>query len=824
MRVPKETRTTSRRRGANRLLAFLVGIVVASLGLMMVFWRYEVLQVEFLDLNFDSVHSTRTLLKTAILMTEVDTELRQLEGDFSGETLNESRAIVDMAVAYEASGQYYQPQQQEEVRERLQGLQADMAGVQRAYEQEGARPSPEQMEALRGDVRRISHQLENMERNRWGMLSAMNQELRDRMEHNASLAVAAAVLLLLILASLVWSVTNQMRMERLLVREKKTLEREVEQRRNTEEALRESNERFRELADLSFDQKERAQVTLASIVDAVITTDGDGIVDYLNPAAESVIGWQHGGAAGRHVGSIMQTTDERTGRMLPDPVTELLHGNSGEDISTGVRLLHLDSGDTIVIESSAAAIRNQAGRAVGAVLVFRDVSEARKLEHELTHQATHDSLTDLVNRREFERRLQLALESARTNQATHTLLYLDLDQFKVVNDTFGHVAGDELLRQLSKVLQRPLRARDTLARLGGDEFGVLLEGCDSEPGQRIAERLRESVAGFDFHWDGRHLGVGVSIGVVSFDGRTMSLADLLAYADAGCYIAKDRGRNAVHVYHPGDADIARRHGEMQWLLHIQQALQEERLCLFAQNIVGLKPDTRDHSIELLVRMVDRRGQVVPPEHFIPAAERYDLMPAMDRWVFRTALSRLAELREQDPDIALTCCINVSGGSLGDESFRGFVQQEIEAFGVPWWMICFEITETAAIENLGEVTRFIREQRERGCRFALDDFGSGMSSFAYLKQLPVDFLKIDGSLVRDMATESVDHAMVEAIISIARATGIRTIAEFVEDDATRACLQRIGVDYVQGFGVHEPEYWAGREPVVPRFAIGGGEPG
>ena len=625
-------------RAAHKPLFLLAAILAGSVALLAVFWRYEALQVEFLDLNFDSVHSTRTLLKTAILMTEVDKELRQLEMRFEDETLVEARAILDMAVAYEGSGRYNRAPGQAALRGMLHDLQSEIATLQRTREAAGTVPSQARIRELRSDTRQIVHQLENLERDRWGVLSSVNQELRDRMEHNTALAGSAAALFALILGLLGWSVTKQMRMERLLVREKQHLEREVAQRRQTEEALRQSSRRFRDLVDLSSDwfweQDENLRFSEVSA----------GFTEQLGIPVETLLGRRRWNAV-----EALENQDWEEHRR------QLENRESFRDLVFRAR----DSaGELRWVAVSGEPRFDEQGRFRGYRGTGRDITEARRLEHQLTHQATHDSLTDLVNRREFERRVERALESAGVEQVEHTLLYLDLDQFKVVNDTFGHMAGDELLRQLSDILRRPLRARDTLARLGGDEFGVLLEGCGSQPAQRIAERLRGLVADFVFRWNGRSISVGVSIGVVSFDGRSMSMADLLAHADAGCYIAKDRGRNAIHVYHAGDADMARRHGEMQWLLRIQQALQEERLCLFSQRIIGLHAEARDQSIELLVRMLDQDDSPISPGRFIPAAERYNLMPALDRWVFRAALSRLAEHLAGDPERAWEVALEI----------------------------------------------------------------------------------------------------------------------------------------------------------------------
>ncbi len=555
-----------------------------------------------------------------------------------------------------------------------------------------------------------------------------------------------------------------------------------------------------------FNEKELAQVTLHSIGDAVITTDAEGFVDYINPVAQALTGWRTDQARGRQLAAVFRLLDAATHNTL-DPLAE-----TQEDAGPNRRAILCAGEREFAIESTRAPIRGFDGKLLGHVFVFRDVSKAQFLAQQLSWQATHDALTALVNRREFERRLAQLLESATREKTMHALLYMDLDQFKVVNDTCGHIAGDELLVQLAAVLRDHVRENDVVARLGGDEFGVLLENCPTDHALRVAETLRRGIQEFRFTWVDKTFEVGVSIGVVPIDTTSESMVRVLSVADAACYAAKDAGRNRVHVYQPNDDDIARRHGEMQWLGRIHRALEDGRFRLQYQSIVALNDKDAAEHCEILLHMVDEHGHVTPPMAFIPAAERYGLMPAIDRWVIRELFAQHAGQWREAKNAGIGArqpilAINLSGMSLNDDTFLDFVCAHMDEFAVPPQALCFEITETAAISNLHKASHFMRELRRRGCRFALDDFGKGMSSFAYLKNLPVDYLKIDGAFVRDIADDPVDFAMVEAIVRIGRVLGISTIAESVETPAVLEKLRRLGVDYAQGYALHRPQAFA-----------------
>ena len=409
-------------------------------------------------------------------------------------------------------------------------------------------------------------------------------------------------------------------------------------------------------------------------------------------------------------------------------------------------------------------------------------------------------MTGLINRSEFELRLQQLIHNAHTDNTTHVLLYLDLDQFKVVNDTCGHTAGDELLKQLSFLLQEEIRESDTLARLGGDEFGVLLGTCHIDKAEEIADNLRKVVNEFKFIWQDKTFDIGVSIGLTKIDHSSESLNKVLSEADVACYAAKDLGRNRLHVYTADDEELSQRHSEMQWVTRIAKALEEERFVLYSQAI-KLTNNVNAEAVhrEILVRMKDEEGEIISPYAFIPSAERFNLMPAIDKWVIKNSFIYLSESNNKLEHI----CINLSGNTLSDESVLDYIRENLKTYNIKPQRVCFEITETTAITHLSRAVILMRELKRDGCSFSLDDFGSGLSSFAYLKNMPVDYLKIDGSFVKDIIDDPIDRAMVSAINQVGQIMGIQTIAEFVENDEILSALKVINVDYVQGYGIEKP---------------------
>jgi diguanylate cyclase (GGDEF)-like protein/PAS domain S-box-containing protein len=569
-------------------------------------------------------------------------------------------------------------------------------------------------------------------------------------------------------------------------------------------AARASGEIERKLAEEALaKEKELAQVTLASIGDGVIRTDATGMIDYLNPVAERLTGWSAAEACGQPVTRVFKVIDEATGKLLPSAVERCLA--EGEVVEhAGHSMLVQHDGGECAIRDSVAPIQDHQGRTTGTVLVFKDVTQLRGMEREMIYLARHDALTGLINRREFEKRLQQGLDSALEEKREHALFYLDLDEFKVVNDTCGHLAGDEMLKQVTALLRTLVRKTDTLARLGGDEFGVLLEDATLEDARELGERLGAAVRQYRFGWQERIFEIGVSIGLVPITADSGDMAQVLSTADAACYVAKESGRNRMHEYQPDDTALAERYGEMQWIYRIHKAFAEFRFCLYRQSIHPLHDKGPEPPLcEIFIRMIDEDGRIVTPAAFIPAAERYHLIASIDRWVIHSAFMALACGTLSHGDTT-RFAINLSGQSVGDETFLDYVLGEIEATGIAPERIFFEITETAAVGNLAKAMHFIRVLKELGFRFVLDDFGSGLSSFAYLKNLQVDFLKIDGGFVRDMIGSSVQRALVESIHQIGKVMGIRTIAESVEDRSTLEVLREIGVDYAQGYGLSMPE--------------------
>ena len=568
-----------------------------------------------------------------------------------------------------------------------------------------------------------------------------------------------------------------------------------------------------------YNEKELAQVTLGSIADGVITTDRRSRIRFMNPVAEAMLQLRSADATGLKMAEVLATlgtNSETVWSLVSKALNAQRAVSSGEPI-----LVQSPSGNELAVEVSSAPIRDSQMRVMGTVTVLHDVTSNRALADQLTYQATHDSLTGLLNRAEFEERLRESFARRRSGE-DDALCYLDLDQFKIVNDTCGHIAGDELLRQLAGVLRSRTRSTDIVARLGGDEFGVLLTGCPPERALQVGNAICEAVRSFRFQWEDRVFQLGVSIGVVPINAdQPSNITELLSEADSACYAAKDQGRNRVHLHKEGDATVAQRKSEMEWVSQIHGALEDNRFELYFQPIVRAqthqdpnqipmvpsvveRANAHADRVELLLRMRSEDGELIPPGTFIPAAERFNAMPTIDRWVIREALESFAEHWRTGINGSLVqCFINLSGTSLADRSFGPFVKEQLARHAVPPDALCFEITETAAIANLNQARDLMNELRALGCRFALDDFGSGLSSFAYLRNLPVDYLKIDGVFVKAIEHDLVDLSIVESISKVGKQLGLEVIAEFVETISVRNRLIELGVDYLQGFQVARP---------------------
>jgi len=564
---------------------------------------------------------------------------------------------------------------------------------------------------------------------------------------------------------------------------------------------------WKRIEEALHDEKEKALITLNAIVDGVIKTDNNGNIVYMNPAAEHITGYELQENAHACITDIYNSRSEN------EDIASNKHSvfaclSSGTSIITPeIRLFTRKDGQEFAVRESTSAILDSKGDISGAVLIFHDVTALRDMSNELSYRASHDAQTGLINRLEFEKRLKKNINNISTRHQGCILCYMDLDQFKVVNDTCGHAAGDVLLQQLSAILLSRFRSCDTIARLGGDEFGVLITQCDLQQGLEIADSIRKTIKDFRFIWEDKIFEVGVSIGVVEINNTDYSIGKLLSMADAACFVAKDNGRNRIHLYQKDDDDVSRQRLEMQWLHKINRAFEDNTFILYQQEIIPLTDNANSKVqlpviCEILVRIQDE-DTLIPPMSFIPAAERYGMMQNIDRWVIEKAFVIIERLFCNNPEQQRMFSINLSGASLTNPEFFHFVLSKLEQVQFPATWICFEITETAAISNLKNATLFMEQLKKLGCNIALDDFGCGLSSFTYLKHLPVNYLKIDGSFVEDMAHDSVNAAMIESINNIGHIMNLKTIAEYVNTREQAEMLKKMGVDYAQGFLYSKP---------------------
>ncbi len=568
-----------------------------------------------------------------------------------------------------------------------------------------------------------------------------------------------------------------------------TIARDVSYRKNLEVSLSRS--------------KRQAQFTLESISEGVITTDNEGRIDYMNHAAESMTGANRDDAAGHKTGELFSLIDEADRRALGDPVERCLSIRRRVNMGRRALLVSRDGKHEHSVEVTASPIKGPGNSVSGTVVVIHDVTEIRGLTRQMSYQAAHDALTGLINRREFERRLEEAMDTAHAEEAVHILAYMDLDRFKAVNDSCGHIAGDNMLREVASLIKDQVRDSDYVARLGGDEFGTLLMGCPIDKAHQIASDICHAVADYRFVWQDRIFNIGISIGLVEVSHASGSLQDIMAAADSACYVAKQRGRGQVHVYSARDEAVARERGDIQWLRQLQTALKEDKFELAMQPIIATTSgDVSGPAVEVLIRMPDERGRRGNSADFLRSAERYQLMPQIDRWVVNATLAAInaGEIRLATQR---SCAINISGQTLSDESFLSFVVEALDHSGVAPQSICFEVTESAISTNIQYAQRFIEVLHGIGCEFALDDFGSGLGAFSSLKHLPIDYLKIDGTYTRNLDSDQVNQEMVTAMIKLARTMKFRVVAEQVEEQRDFDWLRNAGIDFVQGHFVEAP---------------------
>jgi diguanylate cyclase (GGDEF)-like protein/PAS domain S-box-containing protein len=555
--------------------------------------------------------------------------------------------------------------------------------------------------------------------------------------------------------------------------------------------------------------QELAQVILESMGDGVIITDSQGRIKYLNPVAEKLTDCRSKPLKEPYFSQIFSIINPKNRQQLTCPVKQILE--IGKTINLPEKTIWITSdGKEHTMFQSIKAIRDRQKKIVSLAIIFQDITQSQQLIAQLSWQAKHDVLTGLFNRREFEQQVIQTIASAQHNNSQHTFLLLDLDRFTIINDICGYEAGDKLLYETGQILQQKIRSADILARLSGDQFGILLKECHFLEAKKIADDIREVIQEFRFSWEGKIFTVGVSIGIVPIDSNSQDFSNVLSAGDASCYAAKTRGRNCVYVYRSDDSEIAQQRGERQWISRLSQALVEDSFCLYYQKIAPLKNKCGKSHYEILLRLLDEKGNLVLPMTFIPAAERYDLMPAIDRWVIKTFFALYAQHCQQkaaqtlvDFEDNTVYTINLSGATISSEQFFHFVREQFANYPISPSNICFEITETTAIANLTKAAELIRQLKQLGCSFALDDFGSGMSSLVYLKNLPVDYLKIDGSFIKNIVNDPVDSATVECFSRIGNVMNIATIAEFVENQATIDKLQELGVDYGQGYAIAKP---------------------
>jgi len=551
-----------------------------------------------------------------------------------------------------------------------------------------------------------------------------------------------------------------------------------------------------------YQQEQWFSAILESAGDGIIATDRNNFIRFMNPVAEILTGWKENDVQNANIKEILKLFDDKTS--LPIEIPKVPETRSEFPLFFDSVHIINKQGAKIHIEGSVAQILEPDKNIIGQVFVFQDVTDIQRMSETITYQASHDSLTGLINRDEFFVKLENTLDQVKGSDVKHGFIFLDLDKFHVVNDLCGHVAGDELLRQVTEDIKTVVPEGKTIGRLGADEFGILIDDMSMADAENISLKLLQTVQR-TFLWQKSSFKITASVGVVPIDAESKDFYNILAAADDACYLAKQEGGNRIKLYDTTNYQFLKRRGEMKWISHLTAALEENRFVLYSQTILALDPSKGyGDKAEILLRLKDSEGNLVPPSDFIPSAERYNFMPAIDRWVIREVAEYIRRSTEAGLEPGIIYCINISGASIADENLYDYLTGVFEQIGVDPRLLCFEITEGTAIENLSYAISFIKRLKQLGSTFALDDFGNGFSSFAYLKSLPVDFLKIDGSYVKDIVQDPIDHTLVKSVNNIGHAMGMRTIAEFVQSDEILRLLKEMGVDYGQGYSISKPE--------------------
>jgi diguanylate cyclase (GGDEF)-like protein len=592
-------------------------------------------------------------------------------------------------------------------------------------------------------------------------------------------------------------------------------------------ATQESNNTGRQLSQSSMIQNWSAvESTLQTVKDGIIIIDNSGQVDFMNIAAEQLMSWQFSKELPTSISSIFQSSDPTfLGDFKGTNGHSITHKGSQETATNQQMSLTVWNGRELLIEYSKIPVQNQQKEQTNTILVFREYCKKHQLSEMLSPRNGINLLTGLMNRHSFAEHLEKALNFSVNSGTEHTLCQLDLDRFKIINETCGHVAGDEFLRQVSTILQRRVRKSDILAYLESDKFALILYHCNLDQALQVLESMREEIYNFRFVWQDEIFRLSLSIGAVMLSGEHNSSIQALSAAGSACNAAKSSGRNRIHIAGSNDVEVKTQQGESQWVLKILKALEENQFRLYQQTIIPLASTVEQKSnhksnCEILIRLLDESNQVIPPGNFLPAAEKYGLMPMIDRWVIQNLFQHLAAKIKQPRDAKtssslttgssnnqISDCfytVNLSGASLNDDQFLDYIHEQFKLFSIPPELICFEITETIAISSFSQAAQFILQLKEIGCHFALDDFGSGMSSFGYLQQLPVDYLKIDGMFIKEILKNPTACEIVEAINRIAHVMGIQTVAEWVENDQMLSKVRHLGIDFAQGFGIAKPQ--------------------